>query len=439
MPDERTELYARHLAALIRQETISSENQTDKRKFYDFQKLLREQFHQLYTCCDQEDFNGSFLLRWEGSGTGNPVMLMNHHDVVEAPGNWTYPPFSGTIAGEKLWGRGTLDTKCGLWAMLQAAEELIRDGFVPSRDIYFVSACTEETDGSGAKAISEELKQRGIRFDLVLDEGGMILEEPVGGAKGTFAMIGLGEKGCADLKFIARSSGGHASTPGKNTPLVRLGKFMAAVEKSDLFQTDMHPVIQEMFRRISTTMAQPLKFVLGNPAWFKKWLLKLMPEVSHTAGAMLKTTLAFTMAKGSEGSNVLPQEAWVMGNMRFSHHQGRESSIAAVRALAEKYDIETLVMDPGFSSPMSDYRSEGFRLVEKAVAAVFPGVISAPYLMTGASDSRFMSQICDACIRFVPITVSDSQMDGIHGIDENVDLSALAPAVDFYKYILTEV
>lgn len=128
-----------------------------------------------------------------------------------------------------------------------------------------------------------------------------------------------------------------------------------------------------------------------------------------------------------------------MGNMRFSHHQGRESSIAAVRALAEKYDIETLVMDPGFSSPMSDYRSEGFRLVEKAVAAVFPGVISAPYLMTGASDSRFMSQICDACIRFVPITVSDSQMDGIHGIDENVDLSALAPAVDFYKYILTEV
>lgn len=439
MPDERTELYSQRLAAMIRCETVSRENQTDKSKFYTFQKLLRELFPKLFACCAFEDFDGSFLMRWKGSGGNNPVMLMNHHDVVEAPGNWTYPPFSGTIAEGKLWGRGTLDTKCGLWAMLQAAEELAAAGFAPNRDIYFVSACTEETDGSGAKMISEELDRRGIRFDFVLDEGGMILEEPIGGAKGTFAMIGLGEKGCADLKFVARSSGGHASTPGKDTPLVRLGKFMAAVEREDLFQADMHPVIQEMLRRISATMSQPMKFILGHPAWFKKWLLKLMPEVSATAGAMLKTTLAFTMAKGSEGSNVLPQEAWVVGNMRYSHHQGGQGSIAAVGKLAEKFDIETVVLDPGFASVMSDYRSEGFRMVEKAVAAVFPGVIPSPYLMTGASDSRFMGRICDTCIRFAPIYATEKQMDGIHGIDENIYLSVLAPAVDFYKYILTEV
>ena len=154
---------------------------------------------------------------------------------------------------------------------------------------------------------------------------------------------------------------------------------------------------------------------------------------------MLKTTLAFTMAKGSDGSNVLPQEAWVMGNMRYSHHQGGPASIEAVGRLAAKYDIETVVADPGFASPMSDYRSDGFRLVEKAVEKVFPGVIPSPYLMTGASDSRFMGKICDTCIRFAPIPITDEQMASIHGIDEHVDLSALAPAVDFYKYILTEV
>ena len=127
MPDERTELYAQRLAALIRQETVSSENQTDKQKFYEFQKLLWKQFPNVFACCEHEDFNGSFLLRWKGSSSAAPVMLMNHHDVVEAPGNWTYPPFSGTISDGKLWGRGTLDTKCGLWAMLQAAEELIQE------------------------------------------------------------------------------------------------------------------------------------------------------------------------------------------------------------------------------------------------------------------------------------------------------------------------
>lgn len=438
MGEECTELYGQRLAALIRMETVSKKNQTDKSKFYAFQQLLREMFPQLFACCEYEDFDGSFLLRWKGRSEEKPILLMNHHDVVEAPGSWTYPPFSGTIADGKLWGRGTLDTKCGLWAMLQAAEELAETGFVPNRDVYFFSACNEECDGSGADRASAELQRRGIRFDLVLDEGGMILEEPIGGAKGAFAMIGLGEKGCADLKFIARSAGGHASTPGKDTPLVRLGKFMAKAEKAKLFDVDMDPAIAEMLRRVSTQMAQPLRFVLGHPEWFKPVLLRVMPKMSAAAGAMLKTTLAFTMAKGSEGSNVLPQEAWVIGNMRFSHHQGGENSIAAVRALAAEFDIETEVLEPGFASPMSSYESAGFRLVEQAVAEVFPDVIPAPYLMTGASDSRYMSRVCDTCLRFAPVHITEKQMESIHGIDENVDLSALAPAVDFYKYMISE-
>lgn len=439
MPDERTGVYSQSLAAMIRQATVSREDQKEKQIFYAFHDLLRELFPRLFACCEYEDFDGSFFLRWEGCGSSWPVMLMNHHDVVEASGNWRYPPFSGTVAEGKLWGRGTLDTKCGLWAMLQAAEELAGDGFVPNCDIYFVSTCTEETDGSGAKRISEELARRGIRFSMVLDEGGMILEEPIAGAKGTFAMIGLGEKGCADLKFVARSTGGHASTPGKNTPLVRLGKFMAKAERVNLFPAKMHPAIQEMLRRLSRNMAQPLKGILGHPELFQGLLLRVMPLLSSAAGALLRTTLAFTMAKGSEGSNVLPQAAWIIGNMRFSHHQGGEASIAAVRTLASKYDIETIVLDPGFASPMSDYNSDGFRLVERAIKNVFPGVVPTPYLMTGASDSRFMGSICDTCLRFAPIQITQEQMAAIHGIDEHVDLRALAPAVDFYKFIITEV
>ena len=438
MNPDRTARYAQGLASLIRCETISAKGQPDKSKFHKFHHQLRELFPALFSVCQFEEFDGSFLLRWKGKNDQNPIMLMNHHDVVEASGNWTYPPFSGTIAEGKLWGRGTLDTKGGLWAMLQAAEELVSDGFVPAQDVYFLSSCTEETTGVGADSISTALESRGIRFKIILDEGGMILTEPIGGAQGTYAMVGLGEKGFADLKFIARSSGGHASTPGKNTPLVRLGKFMAKVEKSSIFEADIHPAICEMFLRISKTMKQPLKFVLGHPKQFKGLLLKVIPSASATAGAMLKTTLAFTMAHGSEGSNVLPQEAWVVGNMRYSHHQGRERSIDAVKKLAEKFDIETVVLDPGIRSEISDHHSEGFRLVERAVAATFPGVLTTPYLMTGASDSRYMGKICDTCLRFAPILITHEQMDSIHGIDENIDLKALAPAVDFYKYIISE-
>lgn len=439
MADSRTEGYAQSLSRMIQAETVSVKNQTDRAKFYAFHDLLRQLFPNLFAACIFEDFDGSILLYWKGMSANAPILLMNHHDVVEATGDWKYPPFSGAVAEGKLWGRGALDTKGGLWAMLQAAEELVCDGYVPAQDTYFLSACTEETDGSGADTISKELQNRGIRFSMVLDEGGMILPEPIGGAKGTFAMVGLGEKGCADLKFVARSAGGHASTPGKNTPLVRLGKFMAAVEKSNIFKSDIPPAIAEMFKKLASTMSQPLKFVLGHPGFFKPLLLKVIPMVSNTAGAMLKTTLAFTQAKGSDGSNVLPQEAYVVGNMRFSHHQGGEKSIDAVRKLAAKFDIETVVLEPGFASPLSNCDSDAFRLVERAVSATYPGVITSPYLMTGASDSRFLSRVCDNCIRFAPFQISDAQMDSIHGIDENVDLSTLAPAVDFYKFIIREV
>ena len=438
MQENRTETYANRLSRLIQAETISEKGQTDKTKFYHFNELLCEMFPALFQVCDFKNFDGSFLLRGPGKTDREPVMLMNHHDVVEATGNWKYPPFSGTIAEGKIWGRGTLDTKGGLWAMLQAADELADEGFVPERDTYFLSACTEESDGSGADQISKELQQRGIHFSMVLDEGGMILEEPIGGAKGTFAMVGLGEKGCADLKFVARSAGGHASTPGKDTPLVRLGKFMAAVEKSALFEADIPPAICRMFETLSTTMQQPLKAVLGHPKQFKPILLKVIPMVSNAAGAMLKTTLAFTMAHGSEGTNVLPQEAWVIGNMRYSHHQGGPSSIEAVKKLAEKFDIETIVLDPGVSSHLSDHNSNAFHLVEQAVAKTFPGTITSPYLMTGASDCRFMSRVCENCLRFAPFRITQEQMDSIHGINENLDLSALAPAVDFYRYIIME-
>ena len=439
MQESRREYYAESLSRLIRAETISSKDQTDKSKFYAFHDLLRQMFPALFSVASYEDINGSFLLHWKGRGDREPVLFMNHHDVVEASTDWKYPPFSGTIAEDKLWGRGTLDTKGGLWAMLQAAEELAQEGFTPEADIYFFSDRAEETDGSGADAVSNLFLQRGIHFSMVLDEGGMILEEPIGGAKGAFAMVGLGEKGCADLKFIARSSGGHASTPGKDTPLVRLGKFMAAVERSDLFDADIPPVICEMFKKVSSTMSQPMKFILGHPEALKPLLLKVIPAVSTTAGAMLKTTLAFTMAQGSEGSNVLPQEAWVIGNMRYSHHQGGPSSFEEVRKLAAKFDIEMVVLNPGIASSLSEYDTEAFHLVERAVAEVFPGTITSPYLMTGATDCRFLSRFSENCLRFAPFKITHEQMDSIHGVNENVDLSALAPAVDFYKYIMKEV
>ncbi len=434
----RLEKYVKGLAALIQKETVSVLGDSDLTKFHEFHQLLREKYPTVFATCSFKEFDGSILLLWEGTDKEKlPVMFMNHHDVVEATGSWEHPPFSGEVADGKLWGRGTLDTKTGLWAMLQAAEELMLQGFVPSRNIYFESTCCEETTGNGARTIAKWMKEEGIRLEALFDEGGTIKSDPFNGVKGTFAMIGLGEKGVADMKFIARSAGGHASVPPRNTPLIRLAKFMTEVEETQPFKLEFAGLTAEMFKRLTPFMTEH-KFMLSHPERFKEKLTKVLAESDLSLRAMLGTTLAFTMAKGSGGANVIPQEAYVVGNMRFSHHEGRDGAINALKPIADKYEIEIDVYDPGFSSKLGKVESFGFELTEKCVKKIFPWVDACiPCVMTGASDAAYYDEVCETGIRFLPFKMSEEQAAGIHGLNENIDISCLEPAVDFYKEMMT--
>ena len=439
------EKYINNLARMVRHETISYYGQKNLAKFYEFHELLRELFPHITGACEWEEYEGSILLKWngkngkadeKGAGETKPVLFMNHHDVVDVADGWSHPAFSGEVFDGKLWGRGTLDTKGGLWGMLQAADELAEEGFVPENDIYFESSCCEETTYEGAEYFAQVLYDRGIRFQYVLDEGGMIMYEPIAGAKGTFAMIGMGERGCSDLRFTARDFGGHASAPDKDTALVRLGKFMQKADAAGLFEVEVAPVIEEMFRRLALSVEGPMRFVYRHPVLFNPILKSVMSKSYGTPRALVQSTIAFTMAEGSNGRNVLPTKASIIGNMRVSHHQGFESSLQAVRELAEKYDIETEVLDPAIDSPLSDYNTEEFRLMEQAVESAFPGVKPVPYIMTGCSDARFMGKLCENCYHFVPFVIDEQQLESIHANDENVDVSTLEPAVKFYKYLM---
>ena len=436
--NERKELYISNLSKIIQKETVSEFDQQDLSKFREFQEMLKHIFPHIFDVCEFMDFDGSFVLLWRGKNTvKHPIMFMNHHDVVPAEGEWRYPPFSAEIADGKMWGRGTLDTKSGLWGMLQAADELAAEGFVPDRDIYFESGCNEETSGDGADAISRWMQNNDIRLEMSFDEGGMAMYDPIGGADGTFAMVGVGEKGCVEIRFTAKGNGGHASTPGKNTPLVRLGRFMTYVDDGKLFDVELSPTICEMFRRIGPYMGK-VGTLLKKPENLKFTLSKVLPRISNTANALIQTTCAFTMAEGSDARNVLPTEASVIANVRTSHHQGCKSSIEVLKQAAEKYDLEMDILDPGFESRITDYNGTAFELVEKAVRASLKNVdATVPYIMTGASDSRFFDRVCDQCIRFNPFTITEEQMESIHGIDENLDIDTLVPAVDYYRYLMT--
>lgn len=437
---EREQEYSSKLREMIRYNTVSIFNVVQKEKFEGFHSLLRDLFPNVFSTFEFIDFEGSILLKWSAKNPkGDPILYMSHQDTVEANGKWKYPPFSGEIKDGVIWGRGTVDTKGSLFCIFQCFEELIEEGFEPPVDLYIASSCGEEVLGQGAPTIVNYLKQKNVHLAFLLDEGGMIVEKPLPGAKGMFAMIGCVEKGTGNYKFIAKSEGGHASTPSKNTPLVRLGKFMADIEKKDPSICKMNETTAEMFSRVGKRTSGALGFLMRHSRGFSPLLSYVIPKVNHVGGAMFKTTIAFTTAKGANGLNVLPQEAYVTANVRFIHHQGPDEMTRLFKERAKKYDIEVEIIQSSEPCPVVDYKGEPFKLVETTVKEQFRDVIPAPYVMTGGTDARYYSPICENAIRFAPLSINQQQMKSVHGIDENININTLPPAVDFYKAILKKI
>ena len=434
----RAQKYAEGLAELVRCETVSFRGQTDRRKFTAFHKVLRRTFPRLHRTAEIIELDGSLLYKITGTAPGQkpPILLMSHQDVVAAEGEWPHEPFSGDIADGAVWGRGTVDTKGSLFCIMQSVEELLENSWKPECDVYIASSCTEEWSGDGAPATAAWLKEHGVRLGLLLDEGGMIMEGPMAGVRGRYGMVGVVEKGYADVKLVAKDDGGHASAPGRNTALVRLAKLMCQVEKHYPFRARFSPTLREMFRRMAPNMKFGMRLVLGNLWLFEPLLCFVLPRVNHLAGAMMRTTCAFTTAKGSDGLNVLPQEAYVTANMRCIPHQPTDESIAILAKLAKKYGVEAEVIYQDAVPPVADYHAAPFKLLEETMAKVYPGYDVCPYIMTGGTDARFYKEVTDNALRFAPLEINHQQHTSIHAAAENLSVLALPPAVDFYKQLL---
>ena len=434
--DARAMLLAQKLSKMIQYDTTSHANVHEEEKFLGFHKVLEELFPLVHEKLERTVIDGNLLYYWKGKSSEKPILLMSHQDVVPAEGEWLHEPFSGDIADGKVWGRGASDTKCSVMAFFEAVEELLREGYTPECDVYLASSCTEEWAGDGAPKIVEELKRRGVELFIVCDEGGGIISEPIGGIKGNFAMVGVFEKGKADVKFTARSTGGHASAPAKNTPIARLAAVVNEVETHTPFKRKFLPEVSAMFARLAPYAPFGLKLVMGNLWLFAPIMKPVLGKISAQAGAMLQTTIAFTMQSGSDAYNVLPQEATLGANMRFIPHQGEKESLEIIKALAAKHGLETEIVHSNDYTEPVDINGEAFKLVEKVIGETFPGLPVSPYVMTGATDAQFYQPICPSCIRFAPVIYGPEQMKGMHGLNDNIEYNCLPGAVSFYQNLI---
>ena len=440
--DESTKMkYAQGLAELIQYKTIASKTNPDALVFTEMQSKMKELFPRVFETMEIKVFEGGSLLAcWKGlNRLSQPLVLMAHQDVVPAPKEgWNTDPFQGVIQGNEVFGRGSFDTKCTLYAFFQAAEELLTKGFVPTTDIYLASSSDEEISGNGALETVEYLKSKGIQPKLVLDEGGAIVNGALPSSNQPIALIGVIEKGYVNILVKALSKGGHSSTPPKNSPIARLSFFISDIEKHFPLKTKMIPEVEDLFKTAAPTMSFGFRLLFGNLWLFKGLLTSLLPKINPYGRALLSTTISYTMMKGSDAENVIPNEASILLNCRTHPIQGINDTFQTLNQIAKKYDCHCEIIEGREASPIVNVTGEAYQAVKSSIQTIFPDVLISPYVILGGTDARHYTAITDAALRFSPIRVSNQDLKKMHGINESVSIDALAEAVIFYQHLIKE-
>lgn len=435
------------LAAAVRFETVSFEEGTrapDSAAFRALHEHLRASFPLVHERLARETVAGlSLLYTWRGADTTlAPVVLMGHLDVVPViPGTesqWTQPPFSGAVADGHIWGRGTLDDKVSVLAVLEGAEGALRAGFQPKRTIYFAFGHDEEVGGNGARALKAALLARGMKPPaLVLDEGGAMLPGSMVGTKGTVALIGASEKGFLSLQLTVKGAGGHSSTPPAHTAIGRLATAITRLEQAP-FPAVLDGPTREMMDRLREGMPYTRRLALSNLWLFGPLVVKGMAATPASA-AMLRTTTAVTIIDGGVKANVLPIEAKATVNFRIRPGESIASVTDRVREIVA--DSAVSIEAVGFRtepSPVSDATGAGFAAVERSLREVYsePGLIVTPYLVMGGTDARNWADVSNQTFRFLAVPMTEDALTRAHGTNERVSLAGYLSAVRFYDRLL---
>ena len=430
--------------ALVRIPTVSrlDETETDWGQFERFVEALPGLYPALHGALDRELVAGhSMLYRWAGSEAGgDPTVLMAHYDVVPATDDgWVHPPFAAEIVqgetGDLLWGRGTLDDKGALVSILEAVEARVLAGFRPRHDVYLSFGHNEETAGSGAASLVAELASRGVSPRLVLDEGGAVIEKVFPGVRRPSAVVGVSEKGMANISLTVEQSGGHASTPPRMTATVRLARALVRLNARRFPASLTAPNI-EMIRTIGAHSTPLLRFVFTRVDTFRRPLLALFARLSDETNAMVRTTAAVTQLRASDSANALAERAVAVVNTRIAIDSTVEKTLTHIRRAIRDPLVVVAASTPSEPSPVSPSSGEAWQLISEAISAVYPRAIVSPYVMLGASDARHFTTISPFVYRFTPFEMSSDERATLHAIDERMHVGTFLSGIRFYRTLI---
>ena len=432
-----TELACENLSKMIRCKTVSSKNEEEivQEEFEKFRALLPKLYPTVYEKSEKNDIAGGLLFCINGKSHDNPSVLMAHFDVVPVDAEkWDADPFGGEIRDGFLWGRGTLDTKCSLFGIMESAEVLLSAGFVPENDIYLSFGCNEEVAGNCAPEIVKHLKENNVAPAFVLDEGGTILSSSSKYFPHNIAAVGIAEKGSMDVELTVKGESGHSSQPPVHTAVGRLAKDICKIENSQ-FPMKMNYAVSSMLKAIAPHTPYIGRLILGN-LWCFSPLIKAFCKKNKTAAAMFRTSMAFTQLEGSKGANVLPSKAKATVNIRLSEGETPSSAIEHMRKAANDPELSFRIVNYSNATPCAKASGKYWDAISGCIGKNFSNTVVSPYLMMGGTDSRFFNEIATEIYKFAPTLTGGGLLKTMHSDNERIRMDNIEPLIGFYTDLM---
>ncbi|XP_029789030.1 N-fatty-acyl-amino acid synthase/hydrolase PM20D1 [Suricata suricatta] len=364
-----------------------------------------------------------------------PYMLMAHSDVVPAPDEgWEVPPFSGLERDGFIHGRGTLDNKNSLMAILQALEFLLIRNYIPRRSFFITLGHDEEVSGhNGTQKISALLQARGVQLAFIVDEGGYILDGIIPNLQKPFAMVSVTEKGAISLMLQVNMTPGHSSAPPKETSIGILAAAVSRLEQTPLPNMFGSGLLKEMLQELAPEFPFPTNIILSN-LWLFGPLVSRILERNYITNALVRTTTALTMFNAGVKENVIPPVAQAIINIRIHPAQTVQEVLELIKNIVADDRVQFHVLnafDPLPVSP-SDHQALGYQLLRQTIQSVFPEVNTVtPGVCIGNTDSRHYTNLTTGIYRFNPVYLNSQNIKSIHGLNEKISVQAYETQVKF--------
>lgn len=433
--------------------------------FDTFKEYLKASYPIVYQNAEVAEVNTyGLVFRLKGSNPSlDPILFLSHSDVVppgyaevkdksenvfrpddkplpaisEVSEEWDFGPFSGAVANGRIYGRGAIDMKGMLFALLESMNNLIKTKHTSQRDIYIAFGFYEEVGGQrGALKIAEYFKTKNISFDAVYDEGGLILEKgSVKGINSDIAVIGCVEKGFLSVKIKVKGLGGHSSMPPTESAIGKAAIIMQRLENNQ-----MEPMVTPLINQFLTNIGGSMSFV-NRIAIANQWLLRpvLLSQLTknNSTNALVRTTTALTMMKGSDAPNVLSPEVEFVVNFRLLPGNTVKDVKQHIAEATKGFDVGIEEVDTvKEASAVSPTNTKSFKLIESAIEEIHPSAIATPYLTVSATDAYKYQIVSKNIYRFMPIKINNAEKQSIHSTNEYLSTENYMKMIHYFEYIM---